>query len=79
MDSERIRAIQAATAYPESHSVAAALKQVWHECSGEQAEARQIIRDLFNFAQFSISKGTPTGFYGIGIDKAREYLSRGEE
>lgn len=36
MNAARIEEIQKACAYPESHSVALALAQVWNECSQEQ-------------------------------------------
>jgi len=38
MNSDRIKEIQEATAYPESTSVMTALKQVWNECEQEQVK-----------------------------------------
>jgi len=53
VNSDRIEAIQKACAYPDSQSVASALKQVWNECSQEhgqenenQRKALQIILDM---------------------------------
>lgn len=39
MNAARIEEIQKACAYPESHSVAQALYQVWNECSKGEQEA----------------------------------------
>lgn len=49
MTTERIKEIQAKTAYPESHSVQQALLQVWNECEqaiSEQSRAKSDLIDL---------------------------------
>jgi hypothetical protein len=43
MNSERIKEIQQATAYPESVSVQQALLQVWNEC---ESEHNRIVEEL---------------------------------
>jgi hypothetical protein len=42
MNSERIKEIQAETAYPESVSVMIALKKVWNECAQEQNQPQSL-------------------------------------
>jgi len=42
MNSDRIKEIQEATAYPESVSVKQALLQVWNECAQEQVKSCSI-------------------------------------
>lgn len=44
MNSDRIQAIQSATAYPQSHSVKAALLKVWNECGQELAKEHNEIK-----------------------------------
>lgn len=46
MNSERIKAIQETTAYPESVSVKQALLQVWNECEQEFNEKSRIERNI---------------------------------
>lgn len=46
MNAARIEEIQKACAYPESHSVAMALCQVWNECSQEHAKREAKIQEL---------------------------------
>jgi len=47
MDSQRIQMIQRGSAYPKSHSVSAALFQVWNECSREhQADVKKLMRRI---------------------------------
>lgn len=51
MNSERIKEIQAETAYPQSRSVHQALLKVWNEC--EQGSNKNIYgeKDMLRFAQ----------------------------
>jgi len=48
MNSDRIKEIQEATAYPESTSVMLALKQVWNECEQEQIESNAALQLVNN-------------------------------
>jgi len=46
MNTERIKEIQQATAYPESVSVQQALLQVWNECEQEQLRKHDVISQV---------------------------------
>jgi hypothetical protein len=48
MNSDRIKEIQMATAYPDSQSVQQALLQVWNECQQERMYSEDEVRKLFN-------------------------------
>ena len=56
MNSDRIKEIQEATAYPESVSVMSALKQVWNECAQEQVENLTIPVVTKRSEQFSLKQ-----------------------
>jgi|TARA_R110001606_G_scaffold378286_2_gene537865 hypothetical protein len=56
MNSDRIKEIQEATAYPESVSVMSALKQVWNECAQEQVENLTIPIVTQRSEQFSLKQ-----------------------
>lgn len=49
MDSERIKAIHQATAYPDSHSVMQALLQVWNECEQEKHSPVPSVEEIYEF------------------------------
>lgn len=55
MDSERIKEIQAETAYPQSRSVHQALLKVWNEC--EQKQERMYSEEDLEIAYFEGREG----------------------
>ena len=56
MNSDRIAEIQKTTAYPESHSVALALAQVWNECEQENNKQINEMREIIEAAAFGVGK-----------------------
>jgi hypothetical protein len=47
MNSDRIKEIQMATAYPDSQSVQQALLQVWNECQQERSYSEEDMAESF--------------------------------
>ena len=72
MNSDRIAEIQKTTAYPESHSVALALAQVWSECEQENNKQINEMREIIKAAAFGAGKNW------LHVQVALvEYLARG--
>lgn len=63
MDSERIKEIQAETAYPQSRSVQQALLKVWNEC--EQKQDRRYSEEEVEDILIEYVKTNPTKPYRV--------------
>ena len=66
MDSDRIKEIQLATAYPESHSVHQALLQVWNECA-QEAPKESNQTTAIRFLEWYQRKGVIRQFHAYHI------------
>jgi hypothetical protein len=66
MNSDRIKEIQMATAYPDSQSVQQALLQVWNECQQERMYSEEDMRDMYDYGYNNY----------LPIDKAFEQIKK---
>ena len=70
MTTERIKEIQAETAYPNSTSVQQALLKVWNECEQERVKNCSILDVVGQSEQLVCDCGNPNlTWYGNGDDK----------
>ncbi len=70
MTTERIKDIQAETAYPNSRSVQQALLKVWNECEQERVKNCSILDVVGQSEQLVCDCGNPNlTWYGNGDDK----------
>lgn len=79
MTSERIKAIQQQTAYPDSISVQQALLQVWNECSQPLQEGisdEQIEKWAFKYVYENKLPDTYTVFFIDSVKWYREQLKQ---
>jgi len=81
MNSDRIQEIQETTPYPQSHSVAQALKQVWNECQQDFVDGYTKIHDLtreLGKENYDLGTALDTSTSELSLAKARIDVLEGE-
>lgn len=75
MNVERIKEIQLATAYPDSHSVYIALMQVWTECAREKDRETTVLHAELEHTQIVLKRAQQDAISALDlVSRIREAL-----